>query len=229
MASNTYTCEQTNDSPTWGFIDLFRWELIPERFGGGIPYIQKFKDAWVTHNKIQIISLSTQYHFPPELLAGVCWIEVGGDPNVIDRVAFEVRALDWCGPKWVDKNLTTTNHPAKTSFGSVSMQLRTAADTLGINSATMSSDQLRSLSNCLQKDVFNIRIAARHLRQLIDHDELQETQLSLSMDSVRIVGARYNRGRGLSLDEIKKNMSYGNFIVKNWQRFSNLLRPRTVR
>jgi len=76
---------------------------------------------------------------------------------------------------------------------------------------------------------FNIRIVARHLRQSIDHDGLQETQLSLSMDSIRIVGARYNRGRGLPLDDIKQNMSYGNFIAKNWQRFSGLLRPKMVR
>lgn len=36
---------------------------------------------------------------PPELIAGVGWIEVAGDPNFIDRVAFEVRSFDWSGPK----------------------------------------------------------------------------------------------------------------------------------
>lgn len=220
---NKFSCNQTNNSPIWGIIDLLRWKLIPDKLGGGIPYIQKFKDAWVKHNKLQIIQMAQQYNLPPELLAGVCWIEVAGDPHFIDRVAFEVRSFDWSGPKWVDENLTTTNHPSKTSFGSVSVQLRTAAHTIGLNPSDMSSSQLRNLSTCLEKDVFNIAIAARHLRQLIDHDGLQKNPPFLTMDTVRVVGARYNRGMGLSLEQIKKNTSYGNFIVKFWRRFSTLL------
>ncbi len=101
---------------------------------------------------------------PPELLAGVCWIEVGGDPNFIDRVAFEVRSFDWSGPDWVDRNLTITNNPVKTSFGPVSIQLRTAAQAMRLNPSEMSTAQLRSLASCLQKDVFNIEIVARHLQ-----------------------------------------------------------------
>ena len=44
----------------------------------------------------------------------------------------------------------------------------------------------------------------------------------LSEDNIRIVGA--NRGMGLSLDQIKKNTSYGDFIVKFMPRFKNLHR-----
>ena len=219
----TYSCQKTNDSPTWGLVNVLIWKLVPQRLGGGIAYIQKFKDAWVQHNKVLIKSSATQYKMPPELLAGVCWIEVGGDPDFVDRVAFEVRAFDWSGPPWVDKNLTITKNPSKTSFGSVSIQLRTAAQTLGLNPAEMSTTQLSDLASCLQKDVFNIEVVARHLRQLIDHDGLQKNPPLLTMEQVRIVGARYNRGIGLSLDEIKKNTSYGNFIVKFWPRFTSLL------
>lgn len=208
---------------TWGLIDIAKWKLLPEKLGGGIPYIQKFKDAWVRHNKMYIKTLASQYRMPSELLAGVCWIEVAGDPDFIDGVAFKVRSFDWSGPDWVDRNLTVTKHPAKTSFGSVSMQLRTAAETLGLNPANMSTQQLRNLAACLEKDAFNIEVAARHLRQLIDHDGLQKDSSSLTMDDVRIVGARYNRGMGLSLEQIKKNTSYGDFIVKFWGRFTNLL------
>jgi len=45
---------------------------------------------------------------------------------------------------------------------------------------------------------------ARHFRQLVDHDKLPSP---LSMDQVRIVGARYNRGIWLSLEQIKTNTS----------------------
>lgn len=219
-----FSCKKSNKSPTWGLVDLFTWKLLPQRAGGGIAYIQSFKDAWVQHNKVSIKTAATRYKMPPELLAGVCWIEVGGDPNFIDRVAFEVRSFDWSGPTWVDRNLTITNNPVKTSFGSVSIQLRTAAQTMGLNPSEMSTTQLRSLASCLQKDVFNIEVVARHLRQLIDHDGLQKNPPLLTMDQVKIVGARYNRGIGLSLDDIKKNTSYGSFIVKFWPRFITLLK-----
>lgn len=202
---------------------MLMWKLVPERWGGGKSYIQKFKDGWVAHNRAAIRVAARDQGFPPELLAGVCWIEVAGDPSGIDRLAFEVRAFDWSGPDWIDRNMTLTNTPAKTSFGAVSMQLRTAAHTLGLDPAKLSGEQLRGLSTCLENDAFNISVVARHLRQIIDKDKLQTAKPALNMDAVRVAGARYNRGMGLSLESIRKNTSYGNFIVKFWPRLSSLL------
>ncbi|MDR2207973.1 MAG: hypothetical protein LBE22_03235 [Azoarcus sp.] len=216
----TFQCNESNNSPVWGIVDLFRWKVLSEEAGGGKQYIQKFKDAWVHHNREKIKSAAHTYGFPPELLAGVCWIEVGGDPNFIDRVAFEVRSFDWSGPPVIDK-LAITRHPTKTSFGSVSIQLRTAAQTLGLNSDEMDTAQLRKLANCLERDMFNIDTVAKHLKDLIARDKLTSP---FSMDDVRIIGARYNRGTGLSLKQIKENTSYGNFIVNFWPRFTELLR-----
>ena len=173
---------------------------------------------------MHIRAASNAHKFPPELLAGVCWIEAGGDPMAIDRVAFEVRPFDWIGPDWVDRNMTLTKPPPQTSFGAVSMQLRTAAQTIGLDPAAMTSDQWRSLANCLENDVFNIQTAAKHLRQLIAKDGLQTQPPELDMEAVRVVGARYNRGMGLSLAQIRKTTSYGNFIVKFWSRFAALMR-----
>jgi hypothetical protein len=216
-----FNCKATNNSPTWGLIDVFYWLAVPSRFGGGRPYIQQFKDAWVMHNKTYIQAAATKNDLPLELLAGVCWIEVGGDPNFIDRVAFEVRSFDWSGPPVIDQYLTITRNPTKTSFGSVSIQLRTAAQTLGLSPSEMTNTQLRSLADCLERDVYNIDTVASHLRQLADHDHFSRP---LTMENIRIVGARYNRGTGLTVEEIKKDTSYGNFIVNNWQRFSQLVR-----
>lgn len=201
-------------------IDLFMWKLVPSRFGGGKGYIQRFKDAWVRHNRHFIHAAATENRLPVELLAGVCWIEVGGDPGFIDRVAFEVRAYDWSGPPFMDQHLTVTNPPERTSFGAVSIQLRTAVDTLGWNLSEMSNGQLRQLAGCLENDVFNIDLAARHLRKLVERDKFS---VPLTMEQVRIVGTRYNRGTGLSLESIRKNTSYGSFIVNHWPRFQRLV------
>lgn len=220
-----FQCEaDPAEGPAWGLLDVMRWKLVPERFEGGRAYIQRFKDAWVSHNKLRIQAAATEQGFPAELLAGVCWVEVAGDPNFIDRVAFEVRAFDYSGPDWVDRNMTITKRPEKTSFGSVSMQLATAANTLGLDVSTLDEGKLRELSQCLEKDAFNIRIVARHLRQIIDHDGLQTRRPDLSEDAIRVAGARYNRGLGLSLESIRKNTSYGDFILKIRDRLVVLLK-----
>ncbi len=219
-----FSCSVTHSPARWSTSDVLMWKLVPERWGGGKAYIQKFKDGWVAHNGAAIRVAARDQGFPPELLAGVCWIEVAGDPSGIDRLAFEVRAFDWSGPDWIDRNLTITHTPSRTSFGAVSMQLRTAAHTLGLDPAKLTTEQLRGLSNCLENDAFNISLVARHLRQIIDKDGLQTARPALSMDAVKVAGARYNRGLGLSLESIRKNTSYGNFIVRFWSRLSGLLK-----
>ena len=59
---------------------------------------------------------------------------------------------------------------------------------------------------------------------MIAQDGLQTQPPDLDMEAVRMVGARYNRGMGLSVAQIRKNTSYGNFIVKFWSRFAALMR-----
>ncbi|KPC27370.1 Uncharacterized protein AC496_2730 [Pseudomonas savastanoi pv. glycinea] len=90
---------------------------------------------------------------------------------------------------------------------------------MGLDAEEMQISQLRSLANCIENDVYNIDIAAKHLRMLADHDHFT----SIGMDEVRVTGARYNRGTGLSLEEIKKDTRYGNFIVTHWLRFKKLM------
>lgn len=217
---NFTQCKVMTKSPSWTFFDVFRWKILPERLGGGRPYARGFKNAWVKKHGYHIRTAARRYKLPPELLAGVCWIEVGGDPNIIDRFAFEGRVIDWSGPSYIDRNFTLTSPPAKTSFGFVSMQLRTAAKTMGLNADEMSTSELRSLSHCLEKDSYNINLAAMHLRQLADYDKLPSP---LSMNDVKIIGARYNRGTNPGLESIKKDTRYGDFIVKNWQFFNELV------
>ncbi len=94
---------------------------------------------------------------------------------------------------------------------------------LGSPRNTCGTYQRKELASCLQKDVFNIKLAARHLKQLVDHDAVQSYPV-LSKEQIQLAGARYNRGIGLSLAEIKKNTSYGDFIVRNLPRFIELLK-----
>lgn len=210
--------------PKWTEWDIIRWKLTPEKIGGGIPYIQKFKDGWVQFHKNDIKKIASQFLIPAELLAGVAWVEVGGDSYSIDYVAYSVRAFDWSGPSWVDKNLTLTNHPSKTSFGAISIQLRVVAETVGIDPKKMTFKQEVALINALSSDMYNLKVVAKHLYNLIKHDFPKDTTPNLLSDEqIRIVGARYNRGVGMSLDKLKLNTKYGDFLLKNNNRIKRLL------
>lgn len=221
--ANPDFCGSSNNTPSWTLWNVIEWQF-GFRTGLNKNFLLKFKNKWVRHNKPFITSNAKTYKFPPELLAGICWIEVGGDPEFIDRFAFYVRTFDWSGPDWVDNHLTITKHPERTSFGAVSMQLRTAVKTLGLNPASVNHGELSQLADCLQVDVYNIGLVARHLRQIIDLDKLQDNPPELNETAIKVAGARYNRGLEPSLEEIKKNTSYGDFILKRWQLLSELLK-----
>jgi len=103
------------------------------------------------------------------------------------------------------------------------MQLRTAAETMGLDIKKMSASQMRKLANCLQTDVFNIDIVGKHLLQIVKRDGFQGALPNFSEEQIKIIGARYNRGVGLSIDKIKQDTSYGDFILKFWSRLRMLL------
>ena len=211
-----------SDFIKWSTWDVVKWKLLNDKLGGK-PHIQNFKDSWVIFNKANIQDAALANNISAELLAGVAWVEVGGDPYIIDYIAYYIRAFDWCGPKWIDDNFTITNNPVKTSFGAVSMQLRVAAETLGINYKTMTSAQQKSLVNLLDSDKENLRIVSKHLFTLLKFDFPNKSTRILDNDQIKIAGARYNRGTGMSITALRMNTSYGDFLLKNSVRIRTLL------
>jgi hypothetical protein len=212
-----------DDYPKWTFIDVARWKLLPENRGGGWAYLRRFKDGWVKYNRLNIKSSAARYQIPSELLGCTAWIEVGGDPSVVDRIAYDVRSFDWSGPAWIDEHLTITKKPEMTSFGDVSIQLRTAAATMHLKLEKMSANERNDLIHKLETNAFNLDVVALHLRDLILHDFPGVDTRNLTQEQVQIAGARYNRGAGLSIESIRKNTSYGDVILKIWPRVKNLL------
>jgi hypothetical protein len=211
------------DYPKWGVLDFLKWKLLPDRWGGGWPAVRAYKDGYVSYHRAEIRRIAKNQVIPVELLAATAWIEAGGDPTIVDTVAFELRAFDWSGPAWVDRNLTITNPPDRTSMGTVSIQLRRAAESMGLNPQTMNTEELRQLAEKLEQDVTNLAIVARHLHDLIRVDFPKIPTHTLTEEQIRIVGARYNRGPNLSLEAIQKNTSYGDTILKIWPRMTRLL------
>ena len=48
-----------------GLLDIFWWKVVPERWGGGRPHIQAYKDDWVRFNKLTILSEAAKNRLRP--------------------------------------------------------------------------------------------------------------------------------------------------------------------
>ncbi|MCE7026535.1 hypothetical protein [Jiella avicenniae] len=214
-------CEAEINFRKWSVRDLAKWKLAPSVLGGGKDYLFAFKDEWVRYNRAGILAAAKRHDLPPELVAGVAWIEVAGDPTFIDRLAFEVRTVVSRAGETIDGSLGVSKPPEKTSFGSVSMQLEVAAETIGAKARDMDTKSLRQLGACLEHDGINVDLAARHLSALADHDGFARP---LTVEDARVVATRYNRGKEPTRAEITKNASYGDAVVRRYARMRLLLR-----
>jgi hypothetical protein len=203
----------------WGFNDYFLRHL-PSWLGGDPDRLRRFKDVWVHDHRALIKQLSAQNSLPPELLAGVAWIEVGGKPYDLKLLVYDVRRFDHSGDPWLEK-LTITKKPEMTSMGPVKIQLRRAAEAMGVNYEDLNAKQRNELEQCVLTPENDLAIVARYLWQLKQIDFPKSTTIGAS--EIRIIGARYNRGPDLPLAEIKRNTSYGDFIADRIDTFQSLL------
>lgn len=206
---------------TWGTWDTVKWKglgTLPSWLGGDKHVLRNYKNAWVKHHAPTIKRQASIYNISVLLLAGVCWIEVGGDPDWIDSVAYPIRAFGHMADPYLEP-LTITKKPELTSMGDVSIQLRRAAEAVGWDISTLTSQQKNELIDCLSDEDVNIAFVAKHLAQLKEVDKVCFTE----NEAIRILGARYNRGPHLSLAQIKLNTSYGDLILKKKHDLRQLL------
>lgn len=217
----------TKDYPKFNLYDFACWKFLPSKWGCGKNHLWSFKYSWIRHNKQHIKNASADNDIPPFLLAGVALTEVGGK-DFTDWPAFLVRSFDWSGPDWVDSHLTITKNPLETSMGAVSIQLRRAAETMGIDPYSLKDEQLLYLAGALQSDKFNLQIVAKHLRQLlfVDYPMLLKAE-ELTDEQVKMVGTRYWYGpeknhAALRIEALKES-SYGSRILQHKQLLLELL------
>lgn len=204
----------------WSTLDVAEWRapLI-----GDPNHIFEFKEQWVDGYSETIREAARMYDLPEELVAGVAYNEVGGDPAWIDDVAYGVRSFDHLADPLLEP-LTITREPDLTSFGNVSMQVRRAAETLGYDPSNLTGTQRDEIINSLKDPRQNIFLAAAHLAQLRDIDFPGQGASELSTEEIRATATRFNRGPDLSLEQIRQNTSYGDVIINRRERLQELLR-----
>lgn len=205
------------DEWSWGALDVIVWKA-PSWAGGDKNLLKNFKDAWVKSHATTIKNQAKLNNISVILLAGVCWIEVGGDPDWIDSIAYPIRSFDHSGDPLLEP-LTITKKPELTSMGDVSIQVRRAAEAANLDISTLTNEQKNEIVECLSDEDVNIAFVAKHLSQLKKVDNL----CFVENEEIKILGARYNRGPDLTLSQIKENTSYGDLILKKKSDLKKLI------
>lgn len=170
----------------WNEIDVLFWKLGRNnaQSHSGTFYLNAYKDAYVQYNRDKIIHYANAAGIRPDLLGGVAWIESGGMPENFKFQVFEAKRM-----------MVNLRKPAeKTSFGSVAVQIRVAAVTLGLDPDELTTRDQLELATCLMEDDFNLRITANHLRDLILYDYPDSATLYMTDEQYIMAGVRYNRG-----------------------------------
>ncbi len=191
---------------TWTDIDVYKNYSKEKLFEVKYSFIKDYKE--VIHNAAK------QFDIPPILLAGVAHTEFGGDPPTQDDIVYAVRFFGLLG-----------GNERKTSFGDLSMQVRTAMETLEYSNDPskrlpgVENEVIKSLKNPLEA----FYIAAKHLSDLRDVDFKGKAAEDLSEDDLKIILARYNQGSGKSLEKIKMNLSYGNAVMNKKEKIEKAI------
>ena len=200
----------------WSVADVVRWKL-------GWKDIFAHKGQWVRGYRDAIKAAAERYDLPPELVAGVAYTEVAGDPPFFtDSLPYALRDEQGRNIPGSDKYLNPPRN--KTSFGEVSIQIRRAAEALGYDSQNLSDSQRRAIIASLKIPQVNIFIVAKHLSDLRNIDYKGVSGSKLSREQVEVIGARYFQGPDLSLSNIQRDTGYGRKITKRWGLLNKLIR-----
>ncbi|WP_426817411.1 hypothetical protein ACP3TC_02030 [Winslowiella sp. 2C04] len=217
--------------PHFNAIDLMRYKLLPgnQRFVTGENYLWAYKAGFLVYNRHAISRFSQENNIPELLLAGVAVSEVGGKPDRLKTYGLlQFRQL-------IDIFRGNNNLSNVTSVGSLAIQLRAAAEAIGIDPSKLNRTQQFQLSNCLLNNDYNIQIVAKHLHDLILYDYPDADTRNLNDEQIILAGSRYNRGiqrkKQDFIDSInapvgsplRKYTEYGRSIINKRKSIENIM------
>ena len=195
-----------DDIESWNVIDAVEY-FLDSRFKKSNAIKEKYCEEWIAHYKEVIKIASEMCDIPPELLAGVAWIEVGGMLGAADIAAYWLRGNE---------------KEVLTSFGDLSMQVRRIAEVLRVDINELSEKEKRKLLTLAENKQAQIFLAAQHLSDLRNVDFPGKPGEELTLEDLKVIASRYNIGPDHSY-EIALTNEYGERIVNIVDFLSELL------
>ncbi|MGW6980395.1 hypothetical protein ACWGE1_13240 [Streptomyces sp. NPDC054932] len=156
------------------------------------------KAEWISRNKEILRAAAQHAGLPEELVAGIAWNEIAGQPGYADDITDHLRhTADFPLSPVTPENLPSRlgGVPDQTSFGPIAIQLRRGAEVLGYDPEHLTEEQRALIEESLQDHRQNAFIAAGFLAQIkaetayadVPADQLTDAQM-------REIAARYNGG-----------------------------------
>lgn len=109
---------------------------------------------YISANKELIRAAAGDSGLPPEMVAGIAWQEVEGDPGWRDEAAYEGRKVH-----------PGSEDPDQTSMGPMAIQVRRAAEVLGYDPHNLTDMQRDQVVSAIKDPAKNIFIASEYLAQ----------------------------------------------------------------
>ena len=138
---------------------------------------------YIGANKELIRAAAQDSGLPPEMVAGIAWQEVEGDPGVQDDVVIGLREY------------IPGQDPDQTSVGPIAIQIRRSAEVLGYDPDNLTEEQHRVVIGATRDPTYNIFIASEYLAQLKAESEYADVPPEKMTEAqMQDLAARYNGG-----------------------------------
>ncbi|MEV0373002.1 hypothetical protein AB0I10_24785 [Streptomyces sp. NPDC050636] len=186
---------------------------LPE--GKGINYLlpsdsDEHRKEWIGANREILNAAAAENGLPPEMLAGIAWQEVEGDPAVVDDVA------NWARRHGVGKDAD------QTSMGPMSIQIRRAAEVLGYDPAHLTDAQRSQVTESVKDPAQNAFIVSEYLSQLKAESSFAEVPADrMTPEQYQELAARYNGGPYWESDAAQ---GYGRRFMRTFNDSSQALK-----
>ncbi|WP_372350383.1 hypothetical protein [Streptomyces sp. KL116D] len=140
--------------------------------------------GFISANKAYINAAAADSGLPPEMVAGIAWQEVEGDPGWLDDAARNGRGI-----------IPGTGDPDETSIGPLSIQVRRAAEVLGYDPENLTDMQREQVVAATKDPGTNIFIASEYLAQLKAESGFADVPPEkMTREQMQELAARYNGG-----------------------------------
>ena len=207
----------------WTADDILEWKILKKD-------IFEFKYQWVKGYKDIIKTAAATYDLPPELVAGIAMLEVGGAPLWWDDLTYAGRdngIVKYLAEKsWIPNSDKVNQNKYETSFGNVSMKIRVAASLLGYDYDKISKTRQKLIIDMLKDVNTNVLLAAKYLAYLRDKEFKGKSAVQLTKSDIEVIAARYNRGETETLEELLNSThrrEHGINLTNRWDDLTKLM------
>ncbi|WP_133797241.1 hypothetical protein [Prosthecobacter fusiformis] len=200
------------DSETeWGFFDAAQYGV--ESIVGG-KHLKEYKDAYVKNHNVTIQVMADIFDIPPEVLAGVAWMEAGGSWDAGEDTAGFLASEHGLSSRPVGER----------SFGEVQIQLRHAARNLGMPGSEPVF--LRDVANRIYRSsAWNLYAVASHLDEIRRQKFPGVKAKDMTKEHVMLIGDAYNAGAQKTTEQARQKSNYGPDLVQKIDWIRNMLSP----